>query len=51
MALFGFGKEKKGGDASETVLAYLEDAQRVRAPITVLDARKKSASATIQGIK
>lgn len=50
MALFGFGKEKKGGDASETVLAYLEDAQRVRAPITVQDARKKAVSATIQGI-
>lgn len=50
MALFGFGKEKKVGDSSETVLAYLEDAQRVRTPITVLDARKKSVTATIQGI-
>jgi len=49
MALFGFGKEKKVGESSETVLAYVEDAQRVRAAITVLDSRKKSVTATIQG--
>ena len=32
MALFGFGKDKKGGpDSSEQILAYLEDAQRTKA--------------------
>nr|WP_320132951.1 PilZ domain-containing protein [uncultured Holophaga sp.] len=50
MALFSFGKEKRDGESTETVLAYLEDAQRVRAQVTVLDARKKSVQALIQGV-
>ncbi len=50
MALFGFGRERKTAGASELVLAYLEDAQRVRSPLVVLDARKVDLAATLQGI-
>ena len=50
MALFGFGKEKKEGGSSELVLAYLEDAQRVRTPFLLKDKRKVDIQATIQGL-
>ncbi len=50
MAFFGFGKEKQEGGSSELVLAYLEDAQRVRAPFLLKDKRKVDVSATIQGV-
>lgn len=51
MALFGFGKDKKdGGGSRELVLAYLEDAQRVRAPFTLAGPRKAEVPATLQSI-
>jgi CheY-like chemotaxis protein len=50
VALFGFGKDKKEGGASELVLAYLEDAQRVRSPFLLKDKRKADIQATIQGM-
>lgn len=51
MALFGFGKDKKdAGNGQELVLAYLEDAQRVRAPFTLVGPRKGETPAVIQAI-
>ena len=51
MAIFGFGKDKKeGGTNSDLVLAYLEDAQRVRAPFTLAGPRKAEVSAILQSI-
>jgi len=51
MALFGFGKDKKAtGNASEQILAYLEDAQRTRTPFTLIGPKKAEAAATIQAI-
>ncbi|MGA2081449.1 MAG: response regulator [Holophaga sp.] len=51
MAIFGFGKDRKeGGPAFEQVLAYLEDAQRTRAPFTLVGPRKTEAAATLQAI-
>jgi len=48
VALFGFGKEKKEGGSSELVLAYLEDAQRVRTPFLLKDKHKVDVPATLQ---
>lgn len=50
MALFGFGKDKKEGGSSELVLAYLEDAQRVRSPFLLKDKRKVDVAATLQSV-
>lgn len=50
MALFGFGKDKKDGGPSELVLAYLEDAQRVRSPFLLKDKRKVEVAATVQSV-
>jgi CheY-like chemotaxis protein len=50
VALFGFGKDKKDGGTSEQVLAYLEDAQRVRTPCLLKDKLKADIPATIQGL-
>lgn len=51
MALFGFGKDKKdGGSGAELVLAYLEDAQRVRAAFTLAGPRKAEAPAILQSL-
>ena len=50
MALFGFGKDKREAGTSDLVMAYLEDAQRVRSPFLVKDARKVEFSAVIQGL-
>jgi len=51
MALFGFGKDKKeAGGSSESVLAYLEDAQRLRASLTLISPKKMELTATIQSI-
>ena len=50
MALFGFGKDKKDESSTEVVLAYLEDAQRVRTPFLLVDKRKIEVMATVQGI-
>jgi len=51
MAIFGFGKDKKDeGGASETVLAWLEDAQRVRAPFILIGPKKTELPATLQSV-
>lgn len=50
MALFGFNKDKRSGGNSETVLAYLEDAQRTRTPFTILDPKKKESSGLVQSL-
>ena len=50
MALFGFGKEKREGGGSDLVMAYLEDAQRVRCPFQVKDARKLEHPAVLQSL-
>lgn len=50
MALFGFGKDKKTGGNTELVLAYLEDAQRVRSPLFLRDGRKVDLQATLQSV-
>jgi CheY-like chemotaxis protein len=51
MAIFGFGKDKKdAGNASEQVLAYLEEAQRSRASFTLVASRKAEVTATLQAI-
>jgi len=49
VAFFGSGKDKKEAGPSELVMAYLEDAQRVRCPFLLSDKRQE-ASATIQGL-
>ena len=51
MAIFGFGKEKKDGSGcSELVLAYFEDAQRLRTVFTLIGPKKTELTATLQGI-
>lgn len=50
MALFGFGKDKKDSGDLELVLAYLEDAQRVRAPFQLVDKRRTDIQAILQGV-
>ncbi|HWQ09738.1 MAG TPA: response regulator [Holophaga sp.] len=50
MALFGFGKDKKDSGDLELVLAYLEDAQRVRAPFQLVDKRHTDIQAILQGV-
>lgn len=50
MALFGFGKDRKDGAIPEQVMAYLEDAQRVRCPFTLVDGRKAEYATTLAGI-
>jgi CheY-like chemotaxis protein len=50
VALFGTGKGKKEAGSSELVLAYLEDAQRVRCPFTLRDGRKLDVSAVVQAL-
>ncbi len=50
VAFFGFGKDKKDSGSSELVLAYLEDAQRVRTPFLLGDKRRNEIPAMLQGI-
>lgn len=50
MALFGFGKEKREGGGSDLVMAYLEDAQRVRCPFLVKDGRKLEHPGVLQAM-
>ena len=50
MALFGFGKDKKGGADAEQVLAYLEECQRARTAFTLVGPKKGEVAGTIQGI-
>lgn len=49
MAMFG-SKKSKPSEGSELVLAYLEDAQRVRAAITVVDSKRREVAATIGAV-
>ncbi len=49
MAMFG-SKKAKPSEGSELVLAYLEDAQRVRAPLLMVDARDREVSATLVSV-
>jgi CheY-like chemotaxis protein len=49
MAMFG-SKKSKPSEGSELVLAYLEDAQRVRTAITVIDGKRREVSATIGAV-
>lgn len=51
MALFGFGKDKRDGGLNQLVLAYLEDAQRIRCPILLVDTKKKEVPALIQAVE
>jgi CheY-like chemotaxis protein len=52
MAIFGFGKDKKDGNGpSESVLAYLEDAQRLRTIFTLIGPKKTEITATLQSIE
>jgi CheY-like chemotaxis protein len=51
MAIFGFGKDKKGGGAAQDlVLAYLEDTQRLRTPFSLSAPRKGETTATVQAV-
>lgn len=50
MALFGFGKEKKDEGSPDLVLAYIEDAQRVRTAFTLADDRSRSVTAHLIGL-
>lgn len=50
MALFGYGKEKNGSGSSEQVLAYIEDAQRVRVPFRLVDGRGTEFTAILIGL-
>jgi CheY-like chemotaxis protein len=50
MALFGFGKEKKDGHVADSVLAYLEEAQRAHAPFTLTGPRRNEGAAQLQGL-
>ncbi len=50
MALFGFGKDKREVGISDLVMAYLEDAYRVRSPFLVKDGRKADHAAVLQAL-
>ena len=49
MAIFGQKKQRQG-EGSELALAYLEDAQRIRAPLTVLGPKGREAQATLSKV-
>jgi CheY-like chemotaxis protein len=51
MALFSFSKDKpKDGGGDPTVMAYLEDAMRVKSPAMLLDPHKNEIPCSIQSI-
>ena len=50
MALFGYGKEKKGQGQADLVLAYIEDAQRVRTPFKLSNSRGVEITALLIGL-
>jgi CheY-like chemotaxis protein len=50
MALFDFGKDKRDGGTSDLVMAYLEDALRVRSPFVVKDGKKIDRTAVLQAL-
>jgi CheY-like chemotaxis protein len=49
MAIFG-QKKPRQGEGSELALAYLEDAQRIRAPLTLLGPKGRESQATLSMI-
>lgn len=49
MAMFGT-KKTKSSEGSELVLAYLEEAHRVRTPVTILDGQGREVSASLVAI-
>ncbi|GLH72987.1 hypothetical protein GETHLI_14890 [Geothrix limicola] len=49
MAMFGI-KKGKSSDGVELVLAYLEEAQRLRVPLNLVDGRGRSITATIGSV-
>ncbi len=49
MAMFG-SKKTKPSEGSELALAYLEDAQRVRAPLLLVDARDREVPTTLVSV-
>lgn len=50
MALFSFGKDKQDGGPSDLVMAYLEEAQRVRSPFFLKDGRKMDRAGVLQSL-
>lgn len=50
MAIFGSSKDKKGQGSSELVLAYLEDAQRLRTPMQLRDPKAREVTANLQSV-
>ena len=50
MALFGFGKDKREVGVPDLVMAYLEDAYRVRSPFLLKDGRKVEHPGTLQAL-
>lgn len=49
MAMFG-SKKSKPSEGSELVLAYLEEAQRLRIHLTLMDGKDRSVSATLTSV-
>jgi CheY-like chemotaxis protein len=49
MAMFGM-KKSKPSEGAELVLAYLEEAQRLRAPLTLAEAKGRSVTATLANV-
>ena len=49
MAMFG-SKKSKPSEGSELVLAYLEEAQRVRTHLTLMDGQDRGVSATLTSV-
>lgn len=49
MAMFGL-KKKSSSEGSELVLAYLEEAQRLRVPLNIVDGRGRAVSAGIGSV-
>ena len=50
VAIFGFGKDKGGEDATLLVLAYLEDALRLRSPFVLQGPLKHEIAATLHSV-
>lgn len=49
MAMFGL-KKTKSSEGSELILAYLEEAQRLRVPLNLVDGRGRGVTATIGSV-
>jgi CheY-like chemotaxis protein len=49
MAMFGI-KKSKSSEGSELVLAYFEEAQRVRSPLTLIDPKQREVGAVLTAV-